>query len=578
MIKEMIFGTVGGLGLFLFGMVLMSEGLKKAAGQKLKTILESMTKKPLRGFFVGAGVTSVIQSSSATTVIVVGLVNAGLLTLKQAIGVVIGANVGTTATAWLVSISGLEFLDISMYAMPAVGLGFLLYIGGRTRKWKSIGEIMLGFGILFLGIGFMKDGFAPLEKSPKVQEIFISLGDKPFLALLAGAGLTMIIQSSSASIAIVQLLAMGGAFSTNWMAALNAAIPFVLGANIGTTITAQLAALQANRNGKRAAWAHTMFNVFGCIIAYPFVHAGLYSRFVLAVCPWELGGSTVAASIAVGHSFFNIANSCIFLPLSPVLARVATWLVPIKSSEVALPPVVLEKHLLDTPEIAIEQAKRQIVHMAKTAKRAFRQSIEGIMEDDRKKLSSAMEIEDVIDSLQFEITSYLSALSSRPLSDGISVRLPVLLHAVNDLERIGDHAVNIVEIAQRKIDQKISFSDQAMAEAEKLRKTADQMFDDVIAALENGDIRAAKAALAIERQINKAQVDFRRSHVQRMSEGACTPETGLIFIDLVDNVEKIGDHLTNIAQAAVGGLQWAEVEPKILDGLDTKTGLPALDE
>jgi phosphate:Na+ symporter len=577
MIREMIFGTVGGLGLFLFGMVLMSEGLKKAAGQKLKTILESMTKRTFVGFLVGAGVTAIIQASGATTVIVIGLVNAGLLTLKQAIGVIIGANVGTTATAWIVSVSGLA-LDITLYSLPIVGVGFLLYIGGRTRKMKSIGEIMLGFGVLFLGIGFMKDAFGPLEKSQRVQELFVIVGSRPLLALLIGMGLTILLQSSSAAIAIVQLLAMGGAFGTNWETALNVAIPFVLGGNIGTTITAQFAALQANRNAKRAAWAHTMFNVLGSAIAYPFVYAGLYSSFVLAVCPWELGGATVAATIAVAHSFFNIANSCIFLPLSPVLARVATWLVPIKSSEVALPPVVLEKHLLDTPEIAIDQARRQIVHMAKTAQRAFRQSIEGIMEDDRKKLSSAMEIEDIIDSLQFEITSYLSALSSRPLSDGISVRLPVLLHAVNDLERIGDHAVNIVEIAQRKIDQKISFSDQAMAEAEKLRKTADQMFDDVIAALENGDIRAAKAALAIERQINKAQVDFRRSHVQRMSEGVCTPETGLIFIDLVDNVEKIGDHLTNIAQAAVGGLQWADVEPKILDGLDTKTGLPALDE
>jgi len=565
MVKEMIFGTVGGLGLFLFGMVLMSEGLKKAAGQKLKSILESMTKKPIKGFFVGAGVTTIIQSSSATTVIVIGLVNAGLLTLKQAISVVIGANVGTTATAWLVSVSGLGWLDISTYAMPAVGLGFLLYIGSRTRKWKSIGEIMLGFGILFLGIGFMKDAFSPLEKSPRVQELFISLGNKPFLALLAGLGLTMLIQSSSASIAIVQLLAMGGAFGSNWETALNVAIPFVLGSNIGTTITAQLAALQANRNGKRAAWAHTMFNVFGCIIAYPFVSAGWYSSMALAVSPWELGEGTVAASIAIAHSFFNISNSCIFLPLSPVLARVAVWLVPVRSSELAMPPVVLEKHLLDTPEIAIEQAKRQIVHMAKTAKRAFRQSIDGIIEDDRKKLDSVREIEDVIDSLQYEITSYLSELSGRPLGDGISVRLPVLLHAVNDLERVGDHAINIIEIAHRKIDQKLSFSDSAMAEAEKLREEANEMFDDVIAALENNDTKAAREALVIEKHLNKAQVDFRRSHVQRMSEGACTPETGLIFIDLVDNVEKIGDHLTNIAQAAIGGLQWEGIKPKAVE-------------
>jgi phosphate:Na+ symporter len=240
--------------------------------------------------------------------------------------------------------------------------------------------------------------------------------------------------------------------------------------------------------------------------------------------------------------------------------------------------VALERHLLDTPEIALEQAKHEIVRMAKTAKRAFRQAIDGIIEDDRKKLDSAREMEDFIDSLQFEITSYLSALVSRSTSDRISAKLPVFLHAVNDLERIGDHAVNIVEIAQRKIDQKLSFSEPAMAEAEKLREEADEMFDDVITALENNDNKAARAALVIEKRLNKAQLDFRRSHVQRMREGICAPETGLIFIDLVDNVEKIGDHLTNIAQAAIGGLQWTEIEPKISDGLDTKSGLPPPEE
>ena len=567
MIRDMILGTIGGLGLFLFGMVLMSEGLRKAAGQKLKKILETMTKRTFVGFLVGAGVTAIIQASGATTVIVIGLVNAGLLTLRQAISVIIGSNVGTTATAWLVSISGLGALDVTTYALPAVGLGFLLHIGGRTRKWKSIGEIMLGFGILFLGIGFMKDAFTPLEQSKRVQELFVIVGSRPLLALLIGMGLTILIQSSSAAIAIVQLLAMGGAFGTNWEAALNVAIPFVLGSNIGTTLTAQLAALQANRNAKRAAWAHTMFNVFGSVIAYPFVIAGWYGAMVEMITPWELGATTIAASIAIAHSVFNIANSCIFLPLLPVLTRVVVWLVPVRPSEVAMSPVVLERHLLDTPEIAMEQAKREIIRMAKTAKKAFRQSIDGIMEDDRKKLGSVKEIEDFIDSLQYEITSYLSALSGKSLSDGISIRLPVWLHAVNDLERIGDHAVNIVEIAQRKIEQKLSFSEPAMAEAEELRKIADEMFDDVITALENDDNAAAKAALFIEKRLNEIQVEFRRSHVRRMTEGACTPETGLIFIDLVDNVEKIGDHLTNIAQATIGGLQWAEVEPKMSGGL-----------
>jgi phosphate:Na+ symporter len=561
----MIFITIGGLGLFLFGMVLMSGGLKRIAGQKLKKILESMTGTPFKAFLVGAGVTAVIQASGATTVMAIGLVNAGMLTLRQAIGVIIGSNVGTTVTAWLVSISGA--LNITLYSLPAVGVGFLLHIRGRTRKLKGIGEVLLGFGILFLGIGFMKDSFAPLRESPRVHELFVSLSGKPILSICVGIVVTVLLQSSSAFIGIVQILAMQGAFGSNWEAALNVSIPFILGSNIGTTITAQLAALQANRNAKRAAWAHTMFNVLGSVIAYPFAYFGLYRAFVQMISPWELGPSTIASEIAIAHTMFNVVNSGIFLLLIGVLEKVVVKLVPKIPSEVAMSPVVLEKHLLDAPEIALEQAKREIVRMAKTAKRAFRQSIDGIMEDDGKKLGSVGEIEDFIDSLQYEITSYLSALSGHAISDGVSVRLPVLLHAVNDLERIGDHAVNIVEIAQRKIDQKLTFSESALAEAELLRKNADQMFDDVIAALENGDIRAAKAALAIERQINKAQVDFRRSHVQRMSEGACTAEAGLIFIDLVDNVEKIGDHLTNIAQAAIGGLQWSDVEPKISSGL-----------
>jgi len=564
-IRNMIFITIGGLGLFLFGMVLMSGGLKRIAGQKLKKILESMTGTPFKAFLVGAGVTAVIQASGATTVMAIGLVNAGMLTLRQAIGVIIGSNVGTTVTAWLVSISGA--LNITLYSLPAVGVGFLLHIRGRTRKLKGIGEVLLGFGILFLGIGFMKDSFAPLRESPRVHELFVSLSGKPILSICVGIVVTVLLQSSSAFIGIVQILAMQGAFGSNWEAALNVSIPFILGSNIGTTITAQLAALQANRNAKRAAWAHTMFNVLGSVIAYPFAYFGLYRAFVQMISPWELGPSTIASEIAIAHTMFNVVNSGIFLLLIGVLEKVVVKLVPKIPSEVAMSPVVLEKHLLDAPEIALEQAKREIVRMAKTAKRAFRQSIDGIMEDDGKKLGSVGEIEDFIDSLQYEITSYLSALSGHAISDGVSVRLPVLLHAVNDLERIGDHAVNIVEIAQRKIDQKLTFSESALAEAELLRKNADQMFDDVIAALENGDIRAAKAALAIERQINKAQVDFRRSHVQRMSEGACTAEAGLIFIDLVDNVEKIGDHLTNIAQAAIGGLQWSDVEPKISSGL-----------
>lgn len=561
--KQMILGTIGGLGLFLFGMGLMSDGLKKVAGQKLRKIVESMTKKPLIAFLVGAGVTALIQSSSATTVMVIGFVNAALLTLKQAICVIIGTNVGTTATAWLVSISGVGAFKITIYALPAVGFGFLLMTLGRTRRTKSIGQIMLGFGILFVGINFMKDAFQPLERSPRVQELFISLGNKPILAILAGALVTTLLQSSSAAIAIVQLLASGGAFGSDWQKVLNVSIPFVLGSNIGTTITAQLAALQANLNAKRTAWAHTIFNTLGVCIAYPFIYLGLFGSLVYKVSPWELGPATIAANIAIAHTIFNVVNSGVFLPLSGVLRGIVVKLVPEKPGDIAAKPVILEEHLLGTPVIALEQSKREIIRMAKTAKKALENCLNAIVNNDRRMLETVRQIEDFIDEFQIAITTYLSALSRRQLSDEVSIKLPVLLHTVNDLERIGDHAVNVVEIAERKMDKKLSFSDLALAEIGQLRREAEQMFDRIIESLEKNDIEAAKSALVNENNINQMQMDFRRSHVQRMSESICSAETGLVFIDLIDNIEKIGDHLTNIAQAIIGGLQWEGVKPKI---------------
>jgi phosphate:Na+ symporter len=561
--KQMILGTVGGLGLFLFGMGFMSDGLKRVAGHKLRKIVESMTKKPIVAFFVGAGVTALVQSSSATTVMVIGFVNAALLTLQQAICVIIGTNVGTTATAWLVSISGVGAFKITIYALPAVGLGFLMMTLGRTRRTKSIGQIMLGFGILFVGINFMKDAFQPLQSSPRVQELFVSLGNRPILAILAGAIVTTLLQSSSAAIAIVQLLASGGAFGSDWQKVLNVSIPFVLGSNIGTTITAQLAALQANLNAKRTAWAHTIFNTLGACIAYPFVYLGLFGALVYKISPWELSPATIAANIAVAHTVFNVTNSGIFLPLAGVLRRIVVKLVPEKPGDIAAKPVILEEHLLDTPVIALEQAKREIIRMAKTAKKAVENCLSAIVNNDRRKLETIRQIEDFIDEFQIAITTYLSALSRRQMSDEVSIELPVLLHTVNDLERIGDHAVNVVEITERKIEKKLTFSDLALDEIGQLRQEIEQMFDSIIGALESNDIKASKNALANENKINRMQLDFRRSHVQRMSEGICSAETGLVFIDLIDNIEKIGDHLTNIAQAIIGGLQWEGVKPKI---------------
>ena len=566
MTKDMIFGIVGGLGLFLFGMGLLSDGLKKVAGQKLRSLLESLTKHRVIAVLMGALTTCLIQSSSAITVMTVGFVNAGLLSLRQALCVVLGANIGTTFTAWLVSTLGIEGFKITMYSLPAIGVGFLLQIMGKTQKVRSVGNVLLGLGLLFLGISFMKDAFGPggfnISESQRAQEILIWLGGNPLLAMLAGTVMTMLLQSSSASIMMVQVLALQGAFGTEWDLVLRVTIPFILGDNIGTTITAQLAALRTSRNSKRVAMGHTMFNTIGVIYMLPLVWLGLFDKLVMWITPWELSRSTIMVHLAVAHSMFNVFNTVLFLPIVHWLEAVAIKILPVTNEELAQRPVVLETHLLNTPVIALGQAKREIVRMARTAKNALIRSINGLVKDDRRKLESVGEIEDYIDAFQFEITSYLSVLSRRQLSDEVSVELPVLLHTINDLERVGDHAVNIVEIAERKIEQKLSFSDSALAEADQLKKESEQMFDYVIAALEKDDTEAAESALVNEDNLNKMQIDFRRSHVQRMSEGVCSAQAGLIFIDLVDNVEKVGDHLTNIAQAVIGGLQWEGIELK----------------
>jgi phosphate:Na+ symporter len=560
MVKDMIFYTVGGLGLFLFGMGIMSEGLKKAASRRVRKLLTLLTRRRVIAVLIGAITTCLIQSSSAMTVMTVGFVNAGLMTLKQALCIVLGANVGTTFTAWLVS--GLAVFKITTYSLPAIGVGFLVRMLGKTQKTRNIGQVILGFGILFTGIDFMKEAFGPLQDSQRVHEALIWLGDKPYLAVLAGAVITMLFQSSSATIAMVQILAYNGAFGTDWHTALGVAIPLILGDNIGTTITAEIASIRTSLAARRTARGHTLFNIIGVLYVFPLVWIGWFADIVEWITPLKLTQYTIMVHIAVAHSTSNVFNTLVFLPLIGWLEAVVIKLVPPTAKDAVSKPVVLEEHLLNTPEIAVHQARREIIRMGEVAKQAVNQAIDGLEADDRKKLGLVQQAEDAVDNFQFEITSYLAALSRREISAELSVELPVLLHTVNDLERIGDHAVNIAEIAERKIEQKLSFSDSAQTEAARLKNQANEMFDYISAALKNNDVESAKAALVNEDNLNRMQMDFRRSHVQRMSDGDCSPEAGLIFIDLVDNVEKIGDHLTNIAQAVIGGLHWSGAQTK----------------
>ena len=561
-IQGVIFGVLGGLGLFLFGMGLMSEGIKAIAGQRLKSILASLTKHRIVAVALGALVTILVTSSSASTVMTVGFVNAGLLSLSQALCVVLGANVGTTVTAWLVSIFGFGGFKIAGYALPAIGLGFFLSTLSKSHRTKNIGRIIMGFGMLFVGISFMQEAFEPIRDSERAQAVLISVASYPLLAVLAGTILTVLLQSSSASIMVIQVLALQGAFGTDWPVVMNLVIPFILGDNIGTTITAQLAASRASRNSIRTAMGHTIFNLIGVAYILPFVWSGAFADLVAWITPWEVSSRTVMAEMAAAHTTFNLINTIVFLPLIGVLEFIVVRLVPVKEYEAEAKPAVLEKYLLDTPVIALQQVRRELLRMTRIADKAATRAVTGLIEDDPKKLEYARGKEEQTDEFQFEITSYLKELARRPLADELSDEIPVLLHTVNDLERVGDHAVNIAEIAERKIAQKIEFSGEAMGEAQGLLNNLTEMFQHVQKALADGDNDAAQEALRIEEVLNNMQVDLRKNHCRRMGDNECSAEAGLIFIDLVDNVEKIADHLTNIAQSVIGGLQWDHHEPK----------------
>ncbi len=544
MSKQIIFELVGGIGFFLFGMKLMSEGLRKVAGERLRQILELLTKKPIVGLLTGAAVTALLQSSSATSVMVVGLVNAGLLSLKQAISVVLGANIGTTVTAWLVSF--LAIFKITNYALPAVGIGFLIATLGKARNTKLWGEVLLGFGILFIGIHFMKEAFAPLEESQQVKEIFINFCRYPILGVLAGTVFTMLLQSSSATIALVQVLAFEGLIS------LEAAIPLILGNNIGTTITAQIAAIGTNTSARRTAMAHTMFNVIGSGYVLIFIYLGIIDLII----PGHITTSNIMLYIAIAHSIFNISNAIIALPLIGLLERISIKTVPGKPDLVEAAPQYLEKHLLDTPTVALEQATREIIRMGHLAQQAVNDAMDGFFANNSKTLSQVAPREEAIDNLQKEITRYLVDLSQRNLSMEESEKLPVLLHTVNDIERIGDHSENLVELGIRAIEQKLPFTSQAITELKEMYEEANNMLSETIGALENHDSALAKRALKREEALNQLQIELRQNHVQRLNEGACQLLSGLVFLDYVANLEKIGDHLTNIAQAIMGGLRW----------------------
>lgn len=557
--SDLVFALVGGLGLFFFGMQIMSEGLKNIAGERLKKILAAATKLPIIGVLVGAAVTCLIQSSSATTVMVVGFVNAGLMTLKQAITVVLGANIGTTFTAWLVS--SMSVFNVSHYALPIIGIGFAIKTFSKTKNAKFWGQILMGFGLLFLGLGFIKDAFVPLKKSQYLKEVLLIFSNSPVLGVLAGMIFTILLQSSSATIAIIQVMAFNGLIS------FSSTIPIVLGDNIGTTITAQLAAVGSTLSARRAAMSHTLFNVIGTAYMLIFVYLGWFERAINFIIPGELTATNVMFYIAVSHSFFNVANTAVFLPFIGFLEKLSILFVPRKKGAIEMAPQYLEKHLLETPPIAMEQARRETVRMISLASRSVTDSVKGFLENDVLALSSVSKFEQAVDSLQTAITQYLVELSQRNLSWENSSELPVLIHSVNDIERIADHAENIQELAERKIEKKIPFSEEAVKELTSMWQELADMMKETEEALGKNSPKTAERVLQREQRINRMQITLKKAHVRRLNQGTCNIKSGVLFMDFVDNLEKIGDHLTNVAQGVIGEMRWQESKISIVTGL-----------
>ena len=547
MTQTVIFGIIGGLGLFLFGMKLLSEGLQKVAGHKLRQVLKILTNKPIVGVFVGAVVTAIVQSSSATTVMVVGFINAGLMVLRQAIGVIMGANIGTTITAQIIA------FKINHYALPAIGIGFLLWMVGKKKNIKFLGEVILGFGILFLGLTIMKDVLVPLRESENIRAMLTSFSANPLKGVLAGVLVTVVVQSSSAALGLVMALAATGLIN------LEGAIYLMLGTNIGTTITAQLASIGGNISARRAAMVHTIFNVIGAGYILIFVNKGLYIKFVDFITPGSVLEGNLLRHIANAHTIFNIINTIIFLPFIGLLEKAAKFIVPGEVDEAHAEPKFLEKHLLHTPSLALDQTTKEIIRMTEFGQYALRDAMNGFFNKSIKQLAKVVKEEDAIDNLQRETTQYLVELSQRTLTKEESEELPVLLHSVNDIERVGDHAENLMELGERALDEKLPFSPEAIQELKLMYGEVNGMINQVIKALKTGAAEDAKKALEREDLINKYQMEFRQKHIERLSSGKCFVLSGVIFLDMVNNLEKIGDHLTDVAQAIMGSLQYDKI-------------------
>lgn len=536
-VQQMIFEFSGGLGIFLFGIKFMGDGLQKSAGDRLRDLLDRYTTNPLMGVLAGILVTVLIQSSSATTVITVGLVSAGFMTLRQSIGVIMGANIGTTVTAFIIGI------NVGEYALPIIAAGAILLFFFKNKKVHNFGQIIFGFGALFYGLELMSEGMKPLSTLESFHELTINLSSNPILGVIVGTVFTVIVQSSSATIGILQ-----GLFSEQ-LVNLDAALPVLFGDNIGTTITAVLAAIGTSVAAKRAAAVHVLFNLIGTTIFLI-----LLKPFTLLIESIQAGlGLNPEMTIAFAHGIFNSTNTLIQLPFVAVLAFIVTKLIPGEDSVLEykakhLDPVFIEQ----APSIALGQAKEEVLRMGQFALRGLEETNEFLKTKLPKHSDKAVHLEEAINNLDRKITEYLIELATSSLSEHESEEHTMLMNTIRDIERIGDHYENIIELVEYQQANKVRITDSAMADLDEMFKLTISTVLESLEALDHKDKEAASHVVQKEEAIDKMERKLRKQHIIRLNEGLCSAQAGIVYVDIISNLERIGDHAVNIAEAILG--------------------------
>ncbi|WP_342543475.1 Na/Pi cotransporter family protein [Paenisporosarcina sp. FSL H8-0542] len=535
--QEMMFQFIGGLGIFLFSIKYMGDGLQKAAGDRLRDILDRFTTNPFMGVLVGIAVTVLIQSSSGTTVITVGLVSAGFMTLKQAIGVIMGANIGTTVTAFIIG------FDVGEYAMPVMAIGAFLIFFFKKSQIQNLGEVIFGFGGLFLGMELMSGGMKPLSELPAFIDLTVNMREHSILGVIVGTVFTLIVQSSSATVGILQGLYSEGVLN------LDASLPVLFGDNIGTTITAVFASIGASIAARRAAATHVLFNVVGTIIFMM-----ILEPFTMYV-EWLSGVLDIGEKmqIAFAHGTFNVANTIIQFPFIGAWAYLVTKLIPGEEVTIEYKPKHLDPHFIETaPSIAIGQAKEEILRMGRFSVQGLQESFDYLKTHNKKHAETGYQLEDAINNLDNKITDYLVKISAESISKADSTRHIMLMETVRDIERVGDHFDNIIELIDYQEVNRLKLTDDAIKDLTEMFTLTIGTVEKALEALDTNSLGLAREVAEQEDLIDKMERKFRKKHILRLNEGICSPQAGMIFVDIVSNLERIGDHAVNIAEAVLG--------------------------